>query len=392
MLDVHTLLFTATMLNVALALALFFYWRTQKTYAGFGYWTMAQALVALAYLLFAFRGIIPETISVWLASVLGLFALAVRNEGVKHFWSTGQRQFQKRHGMMIGVWALVLLATIITNNPSGRILLLAAGQIYYAGMIAYRMLPDDRNAHYALSGTIAVLHLSYCVLLALRAVERIVDAAAQDILAATFMNTVFWSFESLTAVGVAGLFLMLNSQHLARELLISRKELENLATVDSLTGIYNRRKLFELGEKEMIRSRRLEKSFSLLLFDVDFFKKVNDTYGHSAGDELLLHIVRIIQQNIRAIDIFGRLGGDEFVIFFPETGILESYKIAERMRQAMDNSFLAWENRKIPVKISIGVVELAKQDESFNDLLNRADYNLYKAKHEGRNQVAGKSE
>lgn len=166
------------------------------------------------------------------------------------------------------------------------------------------------------------------------------------------------------------------------------KQLSDLATLDFLTGIYNRRHFYELAEKEISRTERLNKQLSLIILDLDEFKLINDTLGHSAGDFVLTFIVHLFQKRLRKYDIIGRFGGDEFLILLPETGIDEARALAEELRSAMEQSEIHYEDQIIKITASFGVANLSLEDSSpFEDLVKRADKAIYIAKDSGRNRV-----
>jgi diguanylate cyclase (GGDEF)-like protein/PAS domain S-box-containing protein len=161
------------------------------------------------------------------------------------------------------------------------------------------------------------------------------------------------------------------------------KLLETQATTDALTGIYNRIKLNKSLKIEMARSERYQSPLSLTIFDIDNFKKVNDTYGHSAGDDVLKCLTKLVQTNIRETDIFARWGGEEFVILTPGLSTLETARLADKLRHK-----IAEFDFKKPQKItaSFGITSF-KSGDSSTLLINRADDALYRAKKSGRNQV-----
>ncbi|NET01957.1 MAG: diguanylate cyclase [Sphaerospermopsis sp. SIO1G1] len=165
------------------------------------------------------------------------------------------------------------------------------------------------------------------------------------------------------------------------------QELERLANTDALTGIWNRRYLFMIATQEMNRSQRYNFAFSILLIDIDNFKKVNDTYGHSIGDEVIIFMTKIVQENLRLPDCFGRFGGEEFVILLPETDEDEAYIVAERIRTNIQNQYLQIADYKISITISIGISSYCLGDKNIDIILKRADHSLYQAKNQGRNRV-----
>ena len=164
--------------------------------------------------------------------------------------------------------------------------------------------------------------------------------------------------------------------------------MEELAVTDSLTNVFNRRHTFQLAEKEIARALRYEKDLSLILFDIDKFKNVNDTFGHLSGDKVLREITDIGKSILRSVDIFGRFGGEEFIVFLPETKISDAVLVAERIRSAVANLRVKNEKGEIQVTLSLGLTHLTKKRDSLPELLETVDQALYKAKREGRNCVA----
>ncbi len=164
-----------------------------------------------------------------------------------------------------------------------------------------------------------------------------------------------------------------------------QQELETLATTDTLTGCYNRRMFMELAETEYKRCRRRRRKCSVLLLDLDHFKHINDSWGHTAGDEALRHFVRLLQGLLRDTDILGRIGGEEFAVLLPDASLEQAEEIAERIRERVESEPLQHGRIHIPVTVSIGVVEL--DGEGLDTALRMADRALYTAKEEGRNRV-----
>ena len=159
-----------------------------------------------------------------------------------------------------------------------------------------------------------------------------------------------------------------------------------LSRTDSLTGILNRRALYEVLEKEILRSAREKTPLSVVMLDIDFFKKINDKYGHSVGDAVLKELVRRILAELRSYDTFGRYGGEEFIILLPGTFMYEVMAVAERIRNAISSTPFEIASASLPVSASFGVAEFDFKENS-DALVNRADLALYKAKDNGRNRV-----
>ncbi|MCK5294619.1 MAG: GGDEF domain-containing protein [Arcobacteraceae bacterium] len=173
-----------------------------------------------------------------------------------------------------------------------------------------------------------------------------------------------------------------------KELKDTNIKLHILATTDSLTGVKNRRSFFD-SSNSMIPYIRREKHFmGVLMIDIDKFKLINDNYGHAMGDEALKLVSSELHKIVRKSDIFGRIGGEEFAVTLPHTSLDGTLLVAEKMRKAIEKlSFNNNDGVNIPLRVSIGVSMLIDSDISLEDILQRADIALYKAKQSGRNQV-----
>ncbi len=163
--------------------------------------------------------------------------------------------------------------------------------------------------------------------------------------------------------------------------------LEEQSSRDPLTGIYNRRVFKERIEMEFERFVRYKTGFSLLFFDVDHFKQVNDTYGHEAGDRALKGIAQSTRSVLRKSDVFARFGGEEFVVILFETDIDHALVVAEKLRDLIENAEFMYEGRRVPITISIGVTESRESDADSESVIKRSDSLLYRAKELGRNRV-----
>ena len=165
------------------------------------------------------------------------------------------------------------------------------------------------------------------------------------------------------------------------------------ATLDALTGFYNRRQLEVRIKQEVSNAKRQHAPLCGIMTDIDYFKHVNDTYGHAAGDLVLKSIAKVIRGQLREYDIAGRYGGEEFSILLPFTKINEAEMVAERLRQTVENKVIDIskvapdsEQKQIKITLSLGIYEI-KEDDREEDLMKKADKALYQAKNTGRNKV-----
>ena len=165
------------------------------------------------------------------------------------------------------------------------------------------------------------------------------------------------------------------------------KDLENLATTDGLTRLYNRRTFLQRAENEFERSRRYQRPLSVLMLDVDHFKTVNDSHGHEVGDRVLRVLADECRKSLRQQDVLGRYGGEEFVAFLPETSSAVALEVAERLRKCVENLRVPVDRESIRVTLSIGIATVRDRDRDISALIIFADQALYEAKQQGRNRV-----
>ncbi|WCE31439.1 GGDEF domain-containing protein [Vibrio sp. SCSIO 43137] len=172
-----------------------------------------------------------------------------------------------------------------------------------------------------------------------------------------------------------------------KEVIKREAALNEVAMKDSLTGLSNRRHFMEILGSEVARCTRYKKYLSLLMLDIDYFKRINDTYGHFSGDVVLKQIATLLTKELREVDTVARLGGEEFAVLLPETNRKEALLLAERIRSGVDEYRFEDEGNNIHCTVSIGVSVCSKGNNCFGDLLKEADRALYLAKDQGRNQV-----
>ena len=198
---------------------------------------------------------------------------------------------------------------------------------------------------------------------------------------ASFIVSLFIFWQNLKICRIKDSLEELNS-----ELVSTQSELEKQAITDSLTGLFNRRLLFQVMQREILRYERYKHPFCVMLLDLDHFKKVNDTFGHSVGDDALRAFSAVLKEVARQQDVVARTGGEEFCILLPEINQKEASQAAERIRKLTARTPLDISEYSVPLTVSIGISEI-KANENADGIYQRADMALYKAKSSGRNRV-----
>lgn len=212
---------------------------------------------------------------------------------------------------------------------------------------------------------------------------------ALTLMEAQFYGGLFVHQKPFEEVGLlAQLSTMVRIKFLQDELKDRMNELDRLASTDVLTGLYNRRMFFIRFEEELARARRAQSGMCVVYIDIDHFKKINDTYGHQAGDEILKRISNIMNNHLRKSDVLGRIGGEEFAVLLPDTPGQAGELIANRLREDVQDTSIEYDGQVIPVTISLGVFFVPDpRAYDIDELIRNADESLYEAKDTGRNKV-----
>jgi diguanylate cyclase (GGDEF)-like protein/PAS domain S-box-containing protein len=166
-----------------------------------------------------------------------------------------------------------------------------------------------------------------------------------------------------------------------------QERIQQQAITDDLTGLFNRRHFMERAALELKRAQRLKRDLALAMIDLDWFKRINDTYGHVAGDQILVAFVQAIRVQVREIDLIARFGGDEFIVLFPETTDSQAAEVVERMRLSLASGAVDQSGTAVELSLSAGIAQLGEEAKTLDALIQRADKMLYRAKLLGRNRV-----
>lgn len=345
--------------------------------AGIREWAQANGVAVVALLLFAARGVVPELLSIEVANALLLLTASLMLAGYR------------RHLGLPVPWRLLVLGAsaafggvvvfhYIHDSLALRVVAMSAFHVAICfGIHASLPKRADGRLRYpnAFSRTAALLlglgHFARGAFYAFDAYQP------SSLLEPAIANLVFFAVGTLALPALSlGAVMLANARVLT--------ETAYAADHDHLTGAPSRRAFFEMAERELARARRHGNGLGLLLVDADHFKRINDTYGHGVGDEVLRDLVARTREEIRKVDYFARLGGEEFGVLLPDASFDTTRAVAERLRAALDRPATGMPGAAYTVSIGLAMLE---KGEDFAGLMRRADAALYAAKAGGRNRV-----
>ncbi len=374
-----TLVLMAVILTGVMTLMLLAAWRFNPRTSALAYWTLAYGcgfLFSLALLLHRFM---PEIVAILLSQSLAASMAYCNLSGAQIY--TQSRPWSWR--IFIPALALLLMGSALSNllldDQSVRYLIssLTVGSLFVASALV--MAPRKITLYPARALYALVSSLHGLFLLGRPWLFQLGDAGlfSRDGLIAVSQ---FVALESIVAIVLMALcIIMLSSEQMMLEL-------KHIAERDALTGVFNRRAFLTLLRKTAAQLERLHKPLSILLVDLDHFKRINDNAGHKTGDKALRHFIHIAQGCIREGDVIGRIGGEEFAIFLPTADLAEAHVVAQRLRGSLEAHPLAYKHSRIGITASIGIASKLP-DESAEAALHRADKAMYRAKRNGRNRV-----
>ena len=347
-----------------------------------GYW-MAYSVGSALALACIVAGIHTGETSVRaVGNVLVIVATMALQRGIWAF--SGQRISVWPHAVMLAV--TVVLSWRAALDPAWVPVRIGVVAALWAGMYFWAALDVWRHVRLALNQRWSALYATPLVLtgvmLAARSLRAVV--APDTVSFEVEQNTVLNVGSSFTALVAALMLQMLLLSLLVRRLL---ERLERLLRHDALTGLLNRRAIDELLVQEEQRMRRLSGRVSVLMIDIDHFKRINDSMGHAVGDRALQHLAAVMRSQLREIDHLARWGGEEFVVLLPATSGAEAAVMAERLCERVRQLPLVNDDHRLALTASVGVAEWQGAGDTVASLLARADAALYAAKRDGRDRV-----
>lgn len=377
--DLKTIIFMSMLLTFMLSMLLAITRKHHKEVGGPGYWAVGNLVVGL--------GMVLVLIQLDTQKLLFLPGVALIGAGLSLYLNGIQAFIGKTPDHRIPVilfFLLVVIDIIFVVFQQDLRIAVALGALVFAGIyLVSARLTFSRDE--GIVGNLFWVASSLFLLMALFMLGRAFAAVKAD--DDVFINFATWSINAYTfmlgAVSqffISSLFVLMLSYRL-------NQNLESIATIDSLTGVLNRRGLEDAAFKMQGICKRINLNMAILVIDMDHFKKVNDKYGHLFGDEVLKDLTQTIADILRSGDVLGRYGGEEFLVFLPNTNEKDATNLAERIRIGVEKALYTVNHKTIKGTVSIGVADSVRAGYDFKGLVAAADSALYMAKNSGRNRV-----
>ena len=377
--DLKTIIFMSMLLTFMLSMLLAITRTHHKEVHGPGYWAVGNLVIGLGMVLVLIQLDAPKVIFLPSMALIGA-GLSLYINGIQAF--IGRKPDHRIPIIVFGLLALIDAYFMLIRHDILLAIVLSAlifSVIYFYS--ARLTFSRDEGVVGNLFWIVSSLYLLMALLMLGRAVYASQASAEVFESFATWpINAYTFMLGAVSQFFISSLFVLMLSYKL-------NQSLESIATIDGLTSILNRRGLEDAALKMQDMCKRINLSMTVILIDIDHFKKVNDKYGHLTGDDVLRHIAKVVAGILRSSDVFGRYGGEEFCAFLPNTTENDAIGLAERIRAGVEASPLKLDRGPIKTTISIGVADSVRAGYDFKGLIAAADGALYSAKNGGRNQV-----
>lgn len=378
-LDTRTLIIVLVGIGVLLSIAAFLTWRAHRHITALAYWAGGALVGAGGLALVMLYGVWPPALVIPLSNALVAASYLLNWFGVRSF--AGQRiPWRRGLALLTALTAGNLWFVVMANDVTARILIGSAGITglsLLAAISLWRMGPEDKPGR--AQRVTALVFLFHALFVAGRAALTAGSGPVDGILTPNLVQSAGFLEAIMAVTGWGFGFLAMTSERL-------QADLDRIGTIDPLTGAYNRRAFMKHADKELARAQRNGAPLTLLLLDLDRFKRVNDTFGHLAGDALLRLFSETVTARLRRTDLFGRYGGEEFCLLLPDTDRSGAAVLAEALRRDVAARPLPFQGHEIAASVSIGIAA-CRSGEDLDAALAAADLALYRAKRNGRNQV-----
>lgn len=379
-LDIRTLLFLTTFYSLFIGVFLIVFSKKREMAKGFSKVGQGILVFGLGYLVFPFNDYLGDFISIVIANWLIILGIVYISYGLMTFREMNMNLIKKDIIIMMILFVGYIYYTFIEVNVSKRIIFVSMFEVIYFSRIIYIYFYKIEKKIYKCSITSG----SFFVLLLLFVIVRIITTFFEPQID-SFMNSGFVHALSIIIYQIMPSVLCISCFWLSNSLM--EDELKQRAMTDSLTGLYNRHNFCEIALDEYKKCTLREDTAMVVMADLDYFKEVNDNYGHLVGDKVLVYISETLKDCLDNNDILGRYGGEEFILFISGKNESILKEKLEKLRTSVEDRPFTADELSISLSISVGGVILAQNQESLIKAIEVADQTLYMAKRNGRNRV-----
>ncbi len=378
--DVHNTSILVGALTASLTLAILFYSLARKENRLFLWAAMSVGALTVTFFLVACRGIIPDFFSIIVANMVSLLYLVAYYELFVRLLSV-----RPRERIIIPLLAMIYFILLIRYtyyHPSFEARMIVRNFIMGPlSALILKLLCSNPHKEQRVFYVFAAI--PFALMLLFSVIRIVLYLFGPGYKAPSFSSPTF----ALSVIFYAGIAVWTSLSVVFIVATRLQDQIRNMALTDPLTGVFNRRALENALEREYAGAKRHGEPISLIMADLDHFKKINDTYGHQAGDAVLVHTANVFNKALRAGDVLARYGGEEFVAVLHGADVSMALSVAERLRSACKATPLVFQGRTISLTSSFGVAGCNEHADGYEDLLRKADNALYTAKEEGRDRV-----
>ena len=382
MLDIRTIIISIVVTNFTSFLAILILHLSRFPVKGTFLWVVGRFFTSLGFLLVFFSGLLPDFFTVVIGNGLAIVGNTIVWLGMSRFVSCNKPK--PSFYIMVGLFFTAALAGLYwyeAVNPSlwRRIVIITSSLALVSALTARDLIKCAHPTQAVrITGVCYAIHTAVmaacCIVVIKKHPAGPLMASPEPLMPFMYMYALVFG------IVVTFAMILIISQELQR--LLARQ-----AALDPLTGIYNRRALHMFAEHDFQTMLRKESSMSVIMIDLDFFKKINDKYGHQVGDQMLVHFTEITNKTIRNEDLLFRYGGEEFVVLAPDADRQGALLLAERIREACSATPLKTTDNSIKFTVSVGLTSANSGDQDIYQVIDRADRALYEAKEKGRDRA-----
>jgi len=381
-LDLRTLSVNNILVSLSLGICLIQYSKNYPQFKGIKTIGYAFIVSGSGFLLIVLRNYIPDFLSIIISNVSFVLNMGLIHLGLAVFYGFNVKSIKQLHFvLLISIFISALVFTYIENDTNIRIVIISLILSIQCLFIMLSLLIAHQLNHHKANLMMAMSYLFFAIFFTLRVIVTISEKPLGDFMNAGLLHSLaIITYQFIVIITSFGLVWIVSHK--------IHNTLKDQATHDPLTGVFNRRALEEILSVEHSRSLRNQSPLSVVMLDIDYFKRLNDRYGHGAGDQVLVLIADILVKNTRDYDSVARFGGEEFIILLPSTQTNKAKKVAEKLRAKIEqHDYKIEDKQKVEITASFGVTSCDLAQEAWLNVLDRCDKALYLAKESGRNNV-----